>query len=104
VVVPPSSGLAGPALTFFYKAPAPAEHALTVQASGTSPTLTYDDTYHQGRVCLDPNRTGRSQIVTFTLAELTPSTHFKCDLVTTTNEHAFVDDLAATTDPSCPTQ
>ena len=114
VVVPPSAGSAGPALRFFYKQAPSVNFRLTAVASsaqeqhnvgvsyfGIGPALVYDGAYHEAIVCLDPKLAGRGQVVTFRMFE--PTQTAAC-YSTMPAEEAFVDDLSATTDPSCPAQ
>lgn len=98
VVVPPASGPAGPALAFFYKG-GDAEYRLTAKAEmAVPPVLVYDNSYHRGVVCLNPLMVGRRQLVTF---ELTVGSSANCYQPIPV-ERAFIDDLSATTDTSCP--
>src|SRR5204863_2488719 len=61
VTVPPSTATAGPALQFFYKAPALTTSRLSVSAndmsSGDLPAAT---TYRQAQLCLDSTWTGQN--------------------------------------------
>jgi hypothetical protein len=97
VVGPPSTPTAGPALAFFYRADAANKTKFEVIASGSVFTGTADNTWRQGVVCLDPKLAGRPQTVSFTREFLGGT----CEIAMAT-ETAFVDDLALTTDPSCP--
>jgi hypothetical protein len=97
VVAPPPVGTAGPALAFFYRAEPKNKTQFEVVTDTTVFTGTADNMWQQGLVCLDPKLVGRIQSVTFTRAFLSGA----CEVAMTT-ETAYVDDLALTTDPSCP--
>jgi hypothetical protein len=98
VVVPPPSGTAGPAITFFYKATPAANYTFRVTAAGGATfTPTLDNTYQQGTVCLNPKFVGRNQSVSFAMSGGSGT----C-ATTHQPETAFVDDLVVTTDPNCP--
>lgn len=100
VVVPPAVGAAGPALSFFYKAPPPVAYQLTAKPNfGSSPVLTYDGAYHRAVICLQPLLVGQRQTITFAMSTLLAS---PVCYQAITAEEAFVDDLSVTTDPSCP--
>ena len=97
VVVPAASSSGGPALSFFYRAPPPANYNFFVQAGTVSFAPMLDSQWHAGTVCLNPLLSGRTAPVVFgmsggsgTCANTIPP------------ETAFVDDLQVTTDPSCP--
>ncbi|MBS1119975.1 MAG: hypothetical protein H6Q90_2203 [Deltaproteobacteria bacterium] len=99
IVTPASAGASGPALTFFYKATPKSTYAFSASNAVASLVPVLDNQYHQGTLCLDPKLVGRNQAVRFamsggagTCANVLPA------------ETAFVDDLALTTDPSCPAQ
>lgn len=99
VVVPEATTGAGPALTFFYRAPAQANYAFAVSAGGATFTPVLDNQWNQGTICLDPKLSGRRQNVSFAMsggAGACATTH--------PAETAFVDDLSVTTDPACPTE
>lgn len=96
VITPPPVGAAGPALSFFYRAPAGAMTHFTVSSFGPAFTPTQDNTWRQGLICLNPALHGRNQGVFF-------SVRFNggnCSVAI--SDTAFVDDLQLTTDPSCP--
>jgi len=98
VVVPVATGGAGPALFFFYKATPANRYTFSVSSAG-SPTFapTLDNTYHEGKLCLDPKLAGRNQVVNFGMnggSGTCATTH--------PPETGFVDDLRVTTDASCP--
>ena len=99
VVVPPVDGTRGPAVTFFYKAPPAGNYMFRARAgAGAGFTPTLDNTYRQGKLCLDPRLAGRNQVVTFAMeggGGTCATTH--------PAETAYVDDLDVTTDPDCPT-
>jgi hypothetical protein len=97
VVVPPSSGASGPALSFFYNATPMGSYSFAALTPGGSFTPILDSTYHQGVICLNPKLVGRTQQVNFRMnggggacATVIPA------------ETAFVDDLAVTNDVACP--
>lgn len=98
VVTPASTGGAGPALTFFYKATPAADYTFAVTTSGGSFTPTLDNTYHQGKICLNPKLVGRNAAVRFVMS----GGGGTCATPNPTTEGAFVDDLQVTTDPTCP--
>ena len=98
VVVPLSAGTSGPALAFFYKG-GEAKFRLTATTDITvPPVLSYDGAYHRGVVCLNPLLVGRRQTVRFDLSPVDPAANCYQPIPV---ERAFVDDLSATTDPSC---
>ena len=97
VVTPSSQGAAGPAVTFFYKAPTPVDYKLVATGFNfMQPALTYDNTYHQATLCLNPKLAGRNQQVSFGMSSVAGTCNTQI-----TAEQAFIDDLAVTTDPSC---
>jgi hypothetical protein len=96
--VPPSAGSAGPALQFFYKAPALSMSRLTVTAGGASSgNLAAAPAYTQAQVCLDPATAGQTVSVELTLAGAAPGV---CALQP--SETAWFDDFAVTTSAACP--
>ena len=115
VRVPRVAGPDGPALEFFYKAPPPGQYTFAAGPTGWTvagaissaddvpiggPMLVRDSAYHRAFVCLDPKLADRAQRISFALTTTaTPCTNRN---VAIPRETAFVDDLAVTTDPSCP--
>jgi len=97
--VPASTTTAGPALQFFYKAPALTRSLLTVTTDGGVPsdTLPASPAYTQAEVCLDPALAGQTVSV-----ELSLSGNATCGLQP--SESAWFDDFAVTTSAACPAQ
>jgi hypothetical protein len=100
VVVPPISGGAGPAVTFWYNYVAGTNTSLTVPSFMTPFTPTRDGAWHQGVACLDPNHVGRVAPFSFGMSATATGS---CGSGFTT-ETLLIDDLSATTSASCPTQ
>jgi len=100
ITVGASGAAAGPALQFYYRAPALTSSSLTVTGnSGTALTVaTVATTYAPQVLCLDPTTTGQTISVTMNLTNLSS---IGCS-VTYTAETVWIDDLSVTTDPSCP--
>ena len=96
--VPPSASSAGPALAFFYKAPALTRSKLAVTAAGASSgDLAATADYTRAQICLDPAMAG--QTITVEL-RLTGNGTDVCAAQPT--ETAWFDDFAVTTSAACP--
>lgn len=97
VFPPASSGSAGPALEFYYRMAPIKSFQLAVQATGAPAVLVQDNTWRRGIACFDPQLAGRPQLAKFSLVDAGGT----C-AVMVSEEVAYIDDLALTTDPSCP--
>jgi hypothetical protein len=99
-IAPAPVGANGPALEFYSNIPANPNADTQVSTPGaTARTLQEGGGWVRNVVCLDPQAIGRPQAVTIN--------HFStqsgiCDMSTWTQQNALIDDLAVTTDPSCP--
>lgn len=98
VVTPAPAANGGPALSFHYRAAIGSKTKFSV-SSGFGPAFSpvQDNTWRQGVVCLNPYLSGRNHSVAFAVRFVGGA----CDQLIPA-ETAYVDDLAATTDPSCP--
>ena len=98
ISIPPSAGTAGPALTFYYRAPTLTSSNVTVTAStGTSGALVAAANYTAVTVCLDPTTAG--QIVPVML-NATGNSTLGCSQVYTA-ESVWFDDFSVGTSTSC---
>jgi hypothetical protein len=98
--IPASVNGAGPALQFFYKAPALTKSKLNVTANlATSGNLPAATNYTQAQICLDPTMSGQTVTVLLTLAG---NAQGLCAAQPT--ETAWFDDFAVTTSASCPSE
>jgi hypothetical protein len=96
--VPPSVGSAGPALTFFYKAPLLTSSNVTVTAgTGASGNLPAAAGYTQVQICLDPTTAGQTIPV---LINMTGNGTLGCQQVYTT-ESIWFDDFTVGTNAAC---
>jgi hypothetical protein len=99
VVTPAAGSNAGPALSFWYRYPNIGTSDLFVSVYNGSFTAIKDGLWHQALACLDPQRAGHAATVEM---ELIDQTSGLCG--SAVDEQVSLDDLAAVTDPSCPTQ
>lgn len=91
--VPEPQGTAGPALKFWYRT----SHLLEATASSTpGGALAASERWTQQTICLDPRTAGRPQQLSFKIRA-----SGTCD-APLDDEALHVDDVEATTDPSCP--
>jgi hypothetical protein len=98
ISVPPSVGTAGPALTFYYKAPTLTSSNVTVTATnGTSGALPAAAGYTLATVCLDPTNAGQIVPVVITM---TGNSTLGCSQ-TYTAESIWFDDFSVGTSASC---
>jgi hypothetical protein len=98
--VAPSAGGAGPALQFFYKAPALTKSKLAVTVAGVSSgDLPAAPNYTRGEICLDPTMAGQTVTVEMSLAG---NVEGVCSSYPA--ETAWFDDFAVTTSTACPAQ
>ena len=98
--IPPSAGGAGPALQFFYKAPALTKSNLTVTAAGASSgNLPASAAYTRAQLCLDPSLAGEMVTVQLSIAG---SVAGVCSAQP--SETAWFDDFTVTTSADCPAQ
>ena len=95
IIVPPSSGDAGPAFKMFYKL-APGNVAdMKVTPAATRILAIKDVAWHEEVFCLPPANVGKTMPVYFQLSELS-----NCNPQAIST--AWIDDLSVTTDASCP--
>ncbi len=99
-IVPPPSGANGPALTFFANVGTNPDASTSVFTTGSSLTLPEGGGYMKQTVCLNPKFVGRPQVVTISHS----GGSGLCDNSNYTQQDALIDDVAVTTDPSCPAQ
>lgn len=104
--VPTSTATAGPALTFYFKAPSSTKAELDYQfddnasdatgnQAGTTITGGSPSTWTKKTVCIDPGLAGRGQFVVFrALYSVSCTGTFTSDM--------YIDDVVPTTDASCP--
>ena len=99
--VPAASGTSGPALKFFASVGVNPDASTTARAvGGTTVTLTEGGGYMPYVVCLDPQSTGRVQVVSINH----DGGSGLCDNSNYVQQSALIDDIDVTTDPSCPAQ
>ena len=100
IAVPPSNGAAGPALTFFYKAPVVTSSIVSVIAGSASlASLPAAASYTQSQLCLDPTTAGQTTTV---LVKMDGGGSLGCSSVYPT-ETLWLDDVSVGTSASCPT-
>jgi hypothetical protein len=99
VITPAAVGSDGPALSFWYRYPNAGTSEFYVPVYKGSFTPIKDGLWHQALACLEPERAGHAATVDM---ELIDQTDGLCGSAVTV-EQASIDDLAAVTDPSCPT-
>jgi hypothetical protein len=99
--IPASANGVGPALQFFYKAPALTNSKLTVTAlnQATSGNLPAVADYTRAQICLDPTMSGQTVTVELTLAG-----NAKGVCAAQPTETAWFDDFAVTTTAGCPSE
>jgi len=97
--VPPSAAGAGPALTFFYKAPTLTSAVAVSAASGTTGNLPAAAAYTQVQVCLDPTTAGQTSSVLITMTGAQGGGGCSATYPT---ESIWFDDFAVGTSASCP--
>jgi hypothetical protein len=99
ITVPASVGANGPAVTFWYEADAATDGENAYFSSTPGGTLPATATWTQVKSCLDPQHPGAGVDLTFT----SYGGDGTCDAYYPTM-NAYFDDVAVTTDPSCPAQ
>ena len=98
--VPPATGNAGPALTFYTDIDVNLEAATGVLANNKFQSFAEGGGYRKQTVCLDPRFVGRPQVVRVAHS----GGGGVCDAVNYPQQTARIDDVEVTTDVSCPTQ
>jgi hypothetical protein len=98
ITVPDATPGAGPALKFWYRAPALANTLGSATAQNAKLNLTAGPGWQQATLCLDPARARQGLHV-----EVALSTSGLCGRGFT-EETALFDDFEATTDAACPTR
>ena len=100
IVVPPPSATGGPALTYFYRTELVGAAQFQAFPAASAPPIT-DGAWHQAIACLDPAQVGRPIDTDFVVID------DKAGAIRGTGDglsSAWLDDLAVTTTPSCPSQ
>ena len=99
IAVPPPAPGAGPAVAFFYKAPAVTTSGMFVTVAGVTITPPAAANYTRAQICLDPTMAGQTVMVEAGLGGRV--TNGVCGSIPA--ETAWFDDFTVTTSAACPT-